>query len=79
MQFRDLKTQYETLKPSIDAAIAGVIAETSFISGPPVKELEKRLASYVGRKHCITCGNGTDALSLAMMAWNIARRRCLCP
>lgn len=71
MQFRDLKTQYETLKLSIDAAIAGVIAETSFISGPPVKELEKRLASYVGRKHCITCGNGTDALSLAMMAWNI--------
>lgn len=71
MQFRDLKTQYETLKPSIDAAIAGVIANTSFISGPPVKELEKRLADYVGRKYCITCGNGTDALSLALMAWKI--------
>lgn len=71
MQFRDLKTQYETLKPSIDAAVAGVIGDTSFISGPPVKELEKRLAAYVGRRHCITCGNGTDALSLALMAWKI--------
>lgn len=71
MQFRDLKTQYETLKPSIDPAIQDVITNTAFISGPQVTELEAKLADYVGRKHCITCGNGTDALSMVLMAWNI--------
>lgn len=71
MQFRDLKKQYEVLKPSIDAAIQDVIANTSFISGPQVAELEQRLAVFAGRKHCITCGNGTDALSMALMALDI--------
>ena len=71
MQFRDLKKQYEVLKLSIDAAIHDVIVNTSFISGPQVAELERQLAAYVGRKHCITCGNGTDALSMALMAWGI--------
>ena len=71
MQFRDLKKQYETLKPEIDSAIADVIDSSRFISGPQVKELEAQLAEYVGVKHCITCGNGTDAITLAMMAWGI--------
>ena len=71
MQFRDLKKQYEVLKPEIDAAIADVIDSSRFISGPQVKELEAQLADYVGVKHCITCGNGTDAITLAMMAWGI--------
>ena len=71
MEFRDLKKQYETLKSSIDASIQNVINNTAFISGPQVKELEDQLASYVGRKHCITCGNGTDALSMVLMAWDI--------
>lgn len=71
MQFRDLKKQYEVLKPEIDAAIADVIDSSRFISGPQVKELETQLADYVGVKHCITCGNGTDAITLAMMAWGI--------
>lgn len=71
MQFRDLKKQYEVLKPEIDAAIADVIESSRFISGPQVKELEAQLAEYVGVKHCITCGNGTDAITLAMMAWGI--------
>ena len=71
MQFRDLKKQYEVLKPEIDSAIAGVIASSRFISGPQVKELEAQLAAYVGVKHCITCANGTDALSLALMAWGV--------
>ncbi len=71
MQFRDLKKQYEVLKPEIDAAIADVIDSSRFISGPQVKELEAQLAEYVGVKHCITCGNGTDAITLAMMAWGI--------
>ena len=71
MHFRDLKKQYEVLKPEIDAAIADVIDSSRFISGPQVKELEAQLAEYVGVKHCITCGNGTDAITLAMMAWGI--------
>lgn len=71
MEFRDLKKQYEVLKPQIDAAITDVVTGAHFISGPQVAALEKKLAAYVGVKHCITCGNGTDALTLALMAWNV--------
>jgi len=71
MQFRDLGKQYEALKPEIDEAIASVVTSAHFISGPQVKELENALAEYVGVKHCITCGNGTDAISIAMRAWGI--------
>ncbi len=71
MQFRDLKKQYEVLKNEIDAGISEVLASAKFISGPQVKELEEKLAEYVGVKHCITCANGTDAITLAMMAWGV--------
>lgn len=71
MQFRDLKAQYLHLKDDIDASIAEVINNTNYISGKQVNELEEQLAEYVGVKHCITCGNGTDALTLMMMAWDI--------
>ncbi len=71
MQFRDLPKQYEVLKESIDAAMKDVASSAYFISGPEVKELEKELAQYVGVKHCITCANGTDAISIAMRAWGI--------
>lgn len=68
MEFRDLKRQYQKLKPQIDAAIHTVLDNTNFISGNQVTELEKQLAEYTDRKHCMTCGNGTDALTLALMA-----------
>ncbi|MBQ2580170.1 MAG: DegT/DnrJ/EryC1/StrS family aminotransferase, partial [Ruminococcus sp.] len=71
MEFRDLKKQYQVLKSDIDAAVQGCCTNAQFIGGAPVKELEKALAEYVGVKHCITCANGTDALSLAAMAWGI--------
>ena len=71
MEFRDLKKQYQVLKPQMDAAIAQVLQDCNFISGKQVAELEEKLAQYVGVKHCVTCGNGTDALSLVMMAWEI--------
>ena len=71
MQFRDLKKQYEVLKNDIDAGISEVLASAKFISGPQVKELEQKLAEYVGVKHCITCANGTDAITLAMMTWGV--------
>ena len=71
MQFRDLQKQYDVLKDQIDAQINDVVTSAKFISGPQVKELEAQLAEYVGVKHCITCANGTDALTLALMAWDI--------
>lgn len=71
MEFRDLKKQYQLLKGDIDSAVQDVCAKAQFIGGAQVKELEKALAEYVGVKHCISCANGTDALSLAVMAWGI--------
>ena len=71
MQFRDLKKQYQTLKTDLDQAMFQIFTETSFISGHQVMELEEQLAAYVGTKYCVTCGNGTDALTLALMVWNI--------
>lgn len=73
MQFRDLQKQYEVLKQDLDEAIQGVLDSSNYISGPQVKELENELAEYVGVKHCITCGNGTDALTMMMMAWDIKK------
>lgn len=71
MQFRDLKKQYEVLKEDIDKNIEDVIDSSSFILGKQVKELEEKLANYVGRKYCVTCGNGTDALQLSLMAYDV--------
>lgn len=71
MNFRDLGAQYSKYEVEIDAAIKEVLKNSNFIGGKEVNTLEKRLAEYVGVKHCITCANGTDALSLVMMAWDI--------
>lgn len=71
MEFRDLKKQYAALKNDIDRQVDEVIASSRFIGGSKVSELEEKLAAYVGVKHCVTCGNGTDALELALMAWGI--------
>ena len=71
MEFRDLKRQYKELKVQIDDSIAKVISESNFISGKQVKQIEKEFAQYVGVKHCISCGNGTDAISIALLAHDI--------
>lgn len=73
MEFRDLKKQYKVLKKEIDNAVLDVMSNANYISGIQVKELEEELAEYIGAKHCITCANGTDALSLALMAWGIGK------
>lgn len=73
MQFRDLEKQYEVLKKQIDAAMVSVASSTHFISGPEVGALEKTLADYVGVKHCITCANGTDAITIAMRTWGVGK------
>ena len=71
MQFRDLKKQYEVLKPKMDKAILDTVASATYIGGPRVKALEELLAAYCGVKHCISCANGTDALQLMLQAWGI--------
>ena len=71
MQFRDLGAQYKILKKDIDAGIEAVINSNAYILGKQVTELEKKLAEYVGRKHCVACANGTDALQLCLMIWGI--------
>jgi dTDP-4-amino-4,6-dideoxygalactose transaminase len=71
VEFRDLKQQYFVLKEDIDKAVTEVMTESNFIHGRQVGELEQQLAKYVGVKHCITCGNGTDALTMMLMAWNV--------
>lgn len=73
MQFRDLPKQYEVLKPAIDEAIMKVASSAHFISGAEVKELEMLLAEYVGVRHCITCANGTDAITIALRAMGIGK------
>lgn len=71
IQFIDLAAQYQHLKTKIDARIKTVLGHGHYIMGPEVQELEDELAKYVGVKHAITCGNGTDALTLAMMVLDI--------
>ena len=71
MQFRDLQAQYKLLKPEIDRQIQSVLDSSAYILGKPVAELEEKLAAYVGRKHCVTCANGTEALQLSLMAMDV--------
>lgn len=71
MEFIDLKRQYKELKKDIDKNIEKVLEDANFIMGSEVKELEGKLAEYVGRKYCATCGNGTDALTIALKILDI--------
>ena len=71
LQFRDLKSQYRALKNQMDAAIEQVLDSSDYIAGDQIDELEQELAEYIGVKHCVSCGNGTDALTLALKAWGI--------
>ena len=67
----DLKGQYLKIKDEVDAAIHEVIDNTAFINGPAVKEFAEALSVYQGGCHVITCGNGTDALQIALMALDL--------
>ena len=71
MEYIDLKAQYKRLKDKIDNNIQNAISNAEFISGPEVEQLEEKLAEYVGRKYCVTCANGTDALTIAMRVLNV--------
>ncbi len=63
----DLKGQYAKIKDVVDASIAEVLDNTTYINGPKVHEFQKNLETYLGVKHVIPCANGTDALQIAMM------------
>jgi UDP-2-acetamido-2-deoxy-ribo-hexuluronate aminotransferase len=71
IDFHDLKTQYRSLKPRIDARMQAVLDHSQFIMGPEVAELESKLAAYAGTRHCIGVSDGTTALMIAMMALDI--------
>jgi len=73
MQFIDLKHQYQTLQPRIDQAIQKVLNHGQYIQGPEVFELEAELAAYTGRKHCVSCASGTDALLMSLLAQGIGQ------
>jgi dTDP-4-amino-4,6-dideoxygalactose transaminase len=80
MEFIDLKAQYRDLKERIDSRIHRVLEHGKYIMGPEVSDLEEQLARFVGVKHVITCANGTDALTLALMALGIkAGDAVFCP
>jgi len=62
----DLKAQYESIRPEIDAAMTAVISETAFVGGPFVKAFEEAFALYCGVGYCVGLANGTDALFIAL-------------
>lgn len=73
LQMVDLYGQYKTIKEEIDQAIKDTIESCAFINGPQVKEFKIKFAEYLNCKHVITCGNGTDALQIAMMGLRLSK------
>jgi UDP-2-acetamido-2-deoxy-ribo-hexuluronate aminotransferase len=69
--FIDLKTQYKALEQEIQSRIKRVLEHGQYIMGPEVAELEEKLASYVGVRHCISASSGTDTLLITLMALGI--------
>lgn len=70
-QFIDLAAQQNQIRSKLDAAISKVLDHGHYIMGPEVKMFEEDLSNYVGVKHSLSCANGTDALTLVLMAWGV--------
>jgi dTDP-4-amino-4,6-dideoxygalactose transaminase len=78
--FIDVAAQRRRLGRAIDDAIARVLAHCQFVMGPEVYALEAELAAFCGARHAVTCGSGTDALVLVLMAKGIGRGDAvICP
>lgn len=71
MQFIDLAAQQNRIRDKIEARIKHVLDHGQYIMGPEVRELEEKLSSFVGVKHAIACSSGTDALLMALMAYDV--------
>lgn len=71
MEFVDLAAQQQRISEKIEANIKTVLRHGKYIMGPEIGKLEQTLAQYVGIKHAISCASGTDALLMALMAYNI--------
>ena len=71
MQFIDLATQQERIRKQLEKNIIAVLDHGKYIMGPEIAQIEQRLAEYVGVKHAIGCSSGTDALLMALMAYNV--------
>ncbi len=71
IRFVDLKRQLDNIRPEIESAFDQVMENTAFILGPAAREFEQSFAEFIGAGHCIGCGNGTDALVLALRAADI--------
>lgn len=71
MEFIDLAFQQNRIRKEIDSNIHSVLSHGKYMMGPEINELEERLVSYVGVMHAIACASGTDALLLALMAYNM--------
>jgi UDP-2-acetamido-2-deoxy-ribo-hexuluronate aminotransferase len=71
LDFIDLKSQYAALKGAIAGRMQRVLDHGQYIMGPEVAELEARLATYTGAKHCVTVASGTEALLIALMALDL--------
>ncbi len=69
--FVDLRVQYLSIKPEIDAAIVEVLSNTAFIGGRPVSLFEQAFAAWVNAPHCVSVANGTDAIEIALYALGI--------
>ncbi len=67
----DLQGQYRRIKPEVDQAIHEVLDSCYFIGGGPIKTFSQNLAEFLGVEHVIPCGNGTDALQIALMALDL--------
>lgn len=67
----DLKRNYESIKEDVDKKIREVLDSTQYILGENVKQFEKEFAEYIGVKHAVSVGNGTDALIIALKALGI--------
>jgi UDP-2-acetamido-2-deoxy-ribo-hexuluronate aminotransferase len=71
MTFTDLQSSYDASRRLINSRIQTVLDHGHYVMGPEVAELEDRLASYTGARHCITVSSGTTALAIALMAVGI--------
>lgn len=71
LKFIDLAEQQKTIRLEIDNAVKKVLDHGIYIMGPEVKEFEQELCKFSQVKHSLTCANGTDALTLVLMAWGV--------